>query len=69
MYPAGTARRQDWRCHNGARAQGFAPPRQKQARPCALRAVVAKPESATGGSGGMRSPTACGLAGPILQNS
>ena len=28
-------------CQNGARAQGFAPPRQKPARPCALRAVPA----------------------------
>ena len=28
-------------CQNGARAQGFATPRQKPARPCALRAVLA----------------------------
>jgi hypothetical protein len=30
-------------CRNGARRQGFASPRQKQARPCPLRAVPAKP--------------------------
>lgn len=29
-------------CQNGARWQGFASPRQKQARPCQLRAVPAK---------------------------
>lgn len=30
-------------CQNGARGQGFASPRQKQARPCPLRAVPAQP--------------------------
>lgn len=35
-------------CQNGARAQGFATPRQKTARPCALRAVQAKRQTGDG---------------------
>ena len=38
------------KCQNGARGQGFAPPRQK-ARPCQLRAVR-QSTYAMGGSGG-----------------
>src|SRR5438270_13095045 len=39
--PTGSARRNSWECQNGARAQGFAAPRQNRARPSSLCAVPA----------------------------
>ena len=54
--PTGTARRSQGKCQNGARVQGSASPRQKQARPCTLRAVPAIHDVCDGrGSGGISS--------------